>query len=213
MRVTYTPADVSSQGEFLAGTLSFIDEGENLRWLYDTDNDDILVTDINGVCEVDTTGDLDLGLPYTYAYNGTPGYTGYDCCLWQITSNQSQVVGTGQAIFYHNLDVSDPANIPLDTDGDGIRDVCDNCLYTANGPLLGTCLAGASVGALCRSDSECGTGGLCDLRQTDDDFDQVGTACPEPGFAALIGVGVFGVWAAFDRRGIGKGGKAHRTRI
>lgn len=197
MFVTYTPATASSEGEFFAGTLSFIDEGQNLRWVYDTDGDDILETAIDGVCQVDGSGDLDLGLPYTYAYAGVPGFVGHDCCMWQITSTQSQIVGTGQAIFFHNLDPANPADAPLDSDFDAIVDACDNCVSTPNGPFLGTCVSGPTPGALCRSNRDCGPAGACDQSQTDDDFDGVGNACPEPRFATglLIGGMALGIFS------------------
>ena len=66
-----------------------------------------------------------------------------DCCTWQIDGLGT--VGAGQALFFHNLDPNDPANMPPDTDFDGILDPCDNCIYTPNGPFLGSCSDGAET--------------------------------------------------------------------
>ncbi len=142
--------------------------------------------------------------PTRYAFNGTPGYTGHDCCTWHVDSPETGTVGTGQLIFFHNLDTSNPANLPPDTDRDGIRNLCDNCPLKANGPLLGSCLAGPKAGAPCRSNPECTTG-TCDLSQEDDNGDKIGNACvPEPGFSALLGVGLLGL--------VGFGGRKHARR-
>ncbi|MEZ4279734.1 MAG: hypothetical protein R3F21_09005 [Myxococcota bacterium] len=43
------------------------------------------------------------------------GYTGVDCCTWQIDSPQTGTVGTGHALFFHNLDAGNPANLPPDS--------------------------------------------------------------------------------------------------
>jgi hypothetical protein len=95
-------------------TAPFINEGTNFRWIYDLDHDDILITPVVGRCEVaNQSGNL---LPYTYQFQGTPTYHGLDCCTWRIESAESATVGTGQLIFYHNLDASNPANTPPDTD-------------------------------------------------------------------------------------------------
>ena len=196
MVVSFTPTEpyqlLDSAGETLpTGVVSFIGEGENFRWIYDLDQDDVLTTDIGGVCTV--LADQPNALPYSYQFEGTPGYTGLDCCTWQIDSPQTGTLGTGQAIFFHNLDPGDPANTPPDTDGDGIRDLCDNCIAVPNGPLLGTCVSGPSAGGVCRSDQECG-GNECSLSQEDSDGNFEGDVCvPEPGFGGLLGAGIFGV--------------------
>ena len=192
MRVNFTTAEIGAEGNISANTTSFISEGEDLRWIYDLNDDDIYETPIDGVCEVDTNFDPNSALPYTYDYNGTPGFTGHDCCTWQIDSSVTGIVGTGQAIFFHNLDPTNPANLPPDTDSDGIRDLCDNCPLFANGPLLGTCIGGALEGELCNSDNECGTGGNCHQSQEDADKDFVGDVCllPEPGLTLLLGSGL-----------------------
>ncbi len=189
LQVWYTPTEIFESGSIQTNAVTFINEGQNFRWIYDLDHDNVLVTNIGGVCEVvDTSNEFQL--PYTYRYQGTPGYSGVDCCTWRIDS-QTGVVGTGQALFFHNLDASNPANMPPDGDQDGIRNLCDNCPSTPNGPLRGTCLIGA-IGAVCRSNQECGTGGVCNLSQQDSNGDFVGNVCgvPEPGFAAGLAAGL-----------------------
>lgn len=196
MVVTFTPTEpyqlLDGAGETLqTGVVSFIGEGENFRWIYDLDQDDVLTTDIGGVCTV--LADQPNSLPYSYQFEGTPGYTGLDCCTWQIDSPQTETLGTGQAIFFHNLDPGNPANTPPDTDGDGIRDLCDNCVAVPNGPLLGTCVAGSLAGNVCRSDGEC-AGDVCSLSQEDGDGNFEGDVCvPEPAFGGLVGIGVLGL--------------------
>jgi hypothetical protein len=68
-----------------------------------------------------------------------------------------------------------------DSDGDGVENPNDNCAQKANGPILGTCTAGDTVGVTCtipgNNTSECGTGGFCSMNQEDVDFDNVGDAC------------------------------------
>jgi len=55
----------------------------------------------------------------------------------------------------------------LDTDRDGIPDLHDNCPYTPNGPLLGTCLGAFQQGqATCHANSDC-VSGTCSLNQED----------------------------------------------
>ena len=63
----------------------------------------------------------------------------------------------------------------LDNDGDGKGDVCDNCPDDANGPLLGTCVGGATNGQACTSSIEevC----FCSKKQEDEDGDGEGNAC------------------------------------
>ena len=128
--------------------------------------------------------------PYTYAYTGAAGFVGYDCCSWLIASLYAEIVGTGQALFFHNLDVENPANMPPDTDADGMLDPCDNCPTVPNGPFLGTCMVGATfAGGTCQSDLECDAGETCDLSQLDDDGNTVGNACPEPSFGLGVLLG------------------------
>ena len=196
LRVDYDLPGPYSEGQFTSGTVVFIGEGENLRWIYDTDGDDIFVTDIQGVCEVTntaTTPDFPALLPYSYTYQGQPGYTGVDCCTWQVDSPQTGTVGTGQAIFFHGIDPA--TNLPPDADGDGMRDPCDNCVGVPNGPLLGSCIGIQGVGGTCRSDLECSPNEFCSLSQEDADFDLAGDACsvPEPGFAAGLFAGLAGL--------------------
>jgi len=186
--VEYTPSGILETGTIATNAVGFIDEGQNFRWIYDLDHDDVLQTNVGGVCEVvDTSSEFQL--PYTYRFVGNPAFTGVDCCTWRIDS-QTGVVGTGQALFFHHLDSANPANMPPDTDQDGIRNLCDNCAMKPNGPLRGTCLAG-SVGATCRSNFECGAGGRCSLSQEDADGNFEGDVCvPEPALAAGLAAGV-----------------------
>lgn len=68
--------------------LPFIGEGENFRWVYDGEQDDILFTAIGGRCE-ETAFDEGQGLltvPYSYSYEGDSDYVGLDCCTWPIES-------------------------------------------------------------------------------------------------------------------------------
>ena len=200
--VLWTPTEPYQEGLEFTGAVSFISEGENLRWIYDLDQDDILETDIGGICTItqdDPPGQL---LPYSYQFTGDPGFTGLDCCTWQLTantgSNSTGTIGTGQAIFFHNLAPIE-ANLPPDTDGDGIRDNCDNCLTVPNGPLLGSCISGTAIGSLCQSDLECAGAGTCSLSQEDADGNFQGDACPEPGLTAMLAAGVLGLVSARRR--------------
>ncbi len=198
--VLFTPTEIYESGEITTSTKSFISEGQNFRWIYDLDHDDILVTNVGGVCEVVDTSSAQF-LPYTYHFQGTPGFTGVDCCGWRVDSPQTGTVGTGQALFFHNLDASNPANMPPDTDLDGIRNVCDNCVTVPNGPLRGSCRVGPTIGAPCRSNPECGTGGICSLAQEDANGDFTGDVCaPEPGFAAGLTAGLSLIAARARRR-------------
>jgi len=68
-----------------------------------------------------------------------------------------------------------------DSDGDGLENPNDNCPRTANGPSLGTCTAGDTIGVTCtipgNNTSECGAGGFCSMDQEDTELDGVGDAC------------------------------------
>lgn len=205
LRIDYTPEGPYSDGTFTTGTVTFIGEGSNFRWIYDTDLDDILVTPIDGVCEITSHEMIEYPriVPYVYSYLGSPGYVGVDCCAWQIDSTQTGTVGAGQAIFFHNIDPANPANIPPDSDGDGMRDPCDNCVGVPNGPALGSCIGLQGTGAVCQSDLDCGQYEFCSLSQEDGDFDQAGDACsvPEPGLASGLAIGGLGlVWGSVARR-------------
>ena len=198
--VLFTPTEIYESGQISTTTKSFISEGQNFRWIYDLDHDDILVTNVGGVCEVVDTSSAQF-LPYTYHFQGTPGFTGVDCCGWRVDSPQTGTVGTGQALFFHNLDASNPANMPPDTDLDGIRNICDNCVSVPNGPLRGSCRVGPTIGAPCRSNQECGAGGICSLAQEDANGDFTGDVCaPEPGFAAGLVAGLSLIAARARRR-------------
>ena len=200
LNYTYTPNSPYVDGEqFASGAVSYISEGQNFRWIYDTDDDGIYVTTIGGVCEELAPG-TPTYVPYTYSYTGGP-YTGIDCCTWQIDSPQTGTVGTGQALFYHGLDPLNPANAPVDSDTDGIMDGCDNCPSIPNGPLIGSCMGPMGIGATCLSDLECPAGATCERSQLDSDTDGTGDACavPEPGFAVLIASGALGVAFAARR--------------
>ncbi len=192
LTIDYTPAEPWSEGTLFTSVVSFIGEGEDFRWIYDLDEDGRLETDIGGICEaVPFNPSNPTFVPYTYAYQGQPGYVGVDCCIWQVDAPETGTIGTGQALFFHNLDAGNPDNLPPDTDGDGIRDNCDNCVLMPNGPALGVCLApNGQTGNPCRSDPECAAGERCSLGQEDSDFDSFGDACPAPepafGSAALL---------------------------
>ncbi len=196
------PAGVAGDS-FWNGTASYLSEGQNFRWIYDTNDDDLLTTSIGGVCERVGSSGTTVEL-YNYSYTGGP-YTGTDCCAFKIDSLQSGVTGTGQAIFFHNLDASNPLNHPPDTDGDGMRDGCDNCANVPNGPYLGSCIGLAGVGASCLSDLECGQYEYCSLSQEDVDLDQTGDACsvPEPGFVAGLMIGLAALTGLDGRRRLG----------
>jgi hypothetical protein len=191
--VQFTPTEPFESGTVATNLVPFYNEGQNFRWIYDLDQDDIFVTNIGGVCEVVDTTNLRF-LPYTYSYGGDP-FTGVDCCTWKIDSPDTGTVGTGQALFFHNVDASNPANLPPDTDQDGIRDLCPSA---PNGPLRGTCMIGLTIGPDCRSDQECPDGGVCNLAQEDTDENFQGNACPEPGLAAGLFVGL-GLLTALTR--------------
>lgn len=188
--VDFTPMEPYETGQISTSVVTFINEGQNFRWIYDLDLDNVYVTSINGVCEV-TDLSSPRSLPYTYHYQGVPGFTGIDCCTWRIEDAQTGVVGSGQALFFHNVDASNPANMPPDTDADGIRDLCDNCPTVANGPLHGACRSGPVVRSPCRSHADCGVNGFCSLSQEDINGDFVGDVCvPEPTFAVGLGAGL-----------------------
>ncbi|MFO0687989.1 MAG: hypothetical protein U0900_04735 [Myxococcota bacterium] len=199
--VDYYPTEVYESGAINAGTVSFIDAAQNFRWIYDLDQDGLYQTPIAGICEVTNPNPVNPNLlPYTYRFQGTPGFTGVDCCTWRVSSALG-IVGTGQALFFHNLDPSNQANQPPDTDRDGIRDLCDNCPYYANGPLLGACLTGATIGRPCHSNPDCGSGGACSLSQEDANGDYVGNICaPEPAFGAGLVAGAVALAFVGSRR-------------
>ena len=70
----------------------------------------------------------------------------------------------------------------IDSDGDGITDISDNCPNKPNGPNLGTCSSASDKpGINCTSDADCADGcssnGLCIKDQRDTDVDGVGDVC------------------------------------
>lgn len=141
-----------------------------------------------------------FSLPYTYQFQGSPSFAGVDCCAWQIDS-ATGISGAGQAIFFINVDGSNPANLPGDQDRDGMRDLCDNCPSVPNGPLLGSCISGSEIGRLCVSNQEC-SGGLCSFAQDDGDLDGLGNACvPEPGLFSGIAAGSIAAIVLARKRG------------
>ncbi len=69
-----------------------------------------------------------------------------------------------------------------DTELDGIGDVCDNCKYVANGPLLGICARLAfgltiTTSIICQDDGDCTDGRFCLLEQMDTNSNGAGDAC------------------------------------
>jgi hypothetical protein len=80
-----------------------------------------------------------------------------------------------------------PGALVLDADGDGIPDWSDNCPFTPNGPLLGTCLGNFPQGqATCHANSEC-VSGKCSLSQENTGGVGVGTAPDRIGDACQCG--------------------------
>ena len=64
--------------------------------------------------------------------------------------------------------LGDPEN---DTEGDGVKDLCDNCPSKPNGPDLGTCID-STTGMVyssqhCSVDSDCSEGKFCEKTQAD----------------------------------------------
>jgi len=198
--VTFIQPAGPQDGADQAGVVTYINEGQNLRWIYDLDHDDVYVTPVGGVCTVTSPIPGSGTMSYTYAFGGTPGFTGHDCCTWHLDS-ESGTLGTGQLLFFHNLDATNPANMPPDSDADGIRNLCDNCPFKPNGPLLGSCLTGPLVGSSCRSNQACGAGGTCSLSQEDADGDKQGDACvPEPDGGTMLVAGALAVIGLARRR-------------
>ncbi|MBK7948871.1 MAG: hypothetical protein IPK00_09035 [Deltaproteobacteria bacterium] len=188
--VDFSPATAPISGTINPNLVTFVNENQDFRWIYDLDQDDVLITPVAGRCEVANNGSNLL--PYTYQFQGNPSYAGLDCCTWQIDSSTG-IVGTGQALFFINVDASDPANQPPDSDTDGIRNLCDNCPGVPNGPLLGSCTSGSKIGKLCRSNQQC-PGGACSLAQDDLNLDGTGNACvPEPALGASLWTGILGL--------------------
>lgn len=181
------------------GTQTYFGERQNFRWIYDLENDHTVQARHGTTCVSLQPFTSEPFSNYTYQYLGDPGYRGLDCCVWQVGTSTG-VTGTGQAIFYIGVDAGDPANLPTDLDGDGLRDVCDNCITVPNGPFAGSCLFGARQGQACSSDQEC-SGAPCSLSQEDLDRDEIGDACvPEPAAAAGVAVGLLGLGILCRRR-------------
>ncbi|MFO0689067.1 MAG: DNRLRE domain-containing protein [Myxococcota bacterium] len=177
--------------------VTFVNENQNFRWIYDLDQDGILMTPVVGRCEAVNNGANTV--PYTYQFQGSPSYVGLDCCTWRIDSSTG-ISGTGQALFFINVDAGNPANQPPDSDTDGIKNLCDNCPGVPNGPLLGSCTAGTKIGKLCRSNLDCPSG-ACSLAQDDLNLDGTGNACvPEPGLGASLLSGLLALAARATRR-------------
>jgi hypothetical protein len=73
--------------------------------------------------------------------------------------------------FVDPQDFAPYLDIDLDADKDGILNAQDNCPFKPNGPDLGSCTAGLSIGALCTVGGvnlvECGASGFCSMNQED----------------------------------------------
>jgi hypothetical protein len=71
-------------------------------------------------------------------------------------------------------------DIVIDSDHDGIVNTQDNCPLKPNGPELGSCTAGGSIGALCTIGGtnliECGAAGFCSMNQ-EDTYPPQGNSC------------------------------------
>ncbi|MBK7950525.1 MAG: hypothetical protein IPK00_17650 [Deltaproteobacteria bacterium] len=201
-------------GDLPLGSVQYFNENQNFRWIYDLDNDNVLLTPSPpqpaGRCEF-TPPAFNQTIAFNYQYLGTPTDQRVDCCTWQVGS-KTGVTGTGQALFYVNLDSSNPANQPGDLDTDGIRDLCDNCPTRPNGPLLGSCISGTKIGKLCRSNQQC-PGGTCSLSQDDANRVLPGDACvPEPGLAAMLGAGIVALGSMTAWRSAHRGARRPRRR-
>jgi hypothetical protein len=81
---------------------------------------------------------------------------------WQAISWQLKEFAAGHSTCYGGT-----IQNCVDSDADGVPDELDNCPYTANGALLGTCLGKSSQGqATCHANSDC-VSGKCSLSQED----------------------------------------------
>jgi hypothetical protein len=154
----------------------FIPEGANFRWVYDG-------SDATGTCAISSAPSNGVAFQYQQSQ---PGTGGWDCCTWRFDGVDGVVSEIGQIVL-----PNDGAPPPPDGDGDGILDPCDNCPAAANGPLLGSCVAGAAgKGAACLDDAGCGLGGDCDPDQRDSDADGTGDVCDATPFADADSDGV-----------------------
>lgn len=147
---------------------------------------------------------IDMG-PLTVPYEGLNGYTVL-CGELDLVSPlngdipvarfvlECQDPGDAEVMFMPSIDVDTvvgeggivfdgdivPNTVIIhqveDTDGDGLFDYQDNCPEHPNGPELGTCTRG-TVGEICSSNQNCGTGGVCSMNQEDMDIDGVGDVC------------------------------------
>ncbi len=81
----------------------------------------------------------------------------------------------GEGVLVANLIDAQHIVFP-DSDGDGIPDYLDNCIYTPNGPDAGTCFHGLVLFP-CTTDEDCGFNGWCSTNQDDFDGNNVGAVC------------------------------------
>lgn len=96
---------------------------------------------------------------------------------WVIFFSPGGVLSNNKSLTYKVRAVRAGQCVSFDDeDNDGFFDRLDNCPSTPNGPDGGTCTKGTIVQA-CTGNGDCGTGGVCSMKQEDADRDYQGDAC------------------------------------